>query len=121
MLIILTLGFMIWATPRSMVVTLDEARAMGGTHHPLLGFFGVMSAKNTVVNLMILTTFLSFVLYRRANRVSTKSWTATGMMVQWAAILVAAAVVVFYGVDRYLREAIVRLGLPVDPWVARPR
>ena len=63
MLIILTLGFMIWATPRSMVVTLDEARAMGGTHHPLLGFFGVMSAKNTVVNLMILTTFLSFVFY----------------------------------------------------------
>ncbi|HZN49464.1 MAG TPA: cytochrome ubiquinol oxidase subunit I, partial [Methylomirabilota bacterium] len=40
MLIILTIGFMVWATPRSMVVTLDEARAMGGTHHPLLGFFG---------------------------------------------------------------------------------
>src|SRR5438445_5144887 len=68
MLIILTVGFMVWATPRSMVVTLDEARAMGGTHHPLLGFFGVMSAKNTVVNLMILTTFLSYILYRRANR-----------------------------------------------------
>jgi len=64
MLIILTIGFLVWATPRSMVITLDEARAMGGTHHPLLGFFGVMSAKNTVVNLMILTTFLSYILYR---------------------------------------------------------
>src|SRR5262249_62221744 len=98
MLIILTLGFMIWATPRSMVVTLDEARAMGGTHHPLLGFFGVMSAKNTVVNLMILTTFLSFVLYRRANKIPTKSWVKTGMAIQWAAFAAAAAVVVFYGV-----------------------
>src|SRR5437870_9427921 len=108
MLIIRTLGFIIWATPRSMVVTLDEARAMGGTHHPLLGFFGVMSAKNTVVNLMILTTFLSFVLYRRANRISTRSWTKTGMAVQWAAFAVAAAVVIFYGVYGYFVESLVR-------------
>ena len=113
MLLILTIGFMIWATPRSMVITLDEARAMGGTHHPFLGFFGVMSAKNTVVNLMILTTFLSFVLYRRANRVSVKSWAGTGMAVQWAAFFVAAAIVVFYGVYGYFVESIVRIGFSV--------
>jgi len=113
MLLILTIGFMIWATPRSMVITLDEARAMGGTHHPFLGFFGVMSAKNTVVNLMILTTFLSFVLYRRANRVSVKSWVGTGMAVQWAAFFVAAAVVVFYGVYGYFVESMVRIGFSV--------
>src|SRR5437667_489440 len=113
MLLILTIGFMIWATPRSMVITLDEARAMGGTHHPFLGFFGVMSAKNTVVNLMILATFPSFVLYRRANRVSVKSWVGTGMAVQWAAVFVAAAVVVFYGVYGYFVESIVRIGFSV--------
>ncbi|OLC33787.1 MAG: hypothetical protein AUH81_13440 [Candidatus Rokubacteria bacterium 13_1_40CM_4_69_5] len=97
MLLILTIGFMIWATPRTMVITFDEARAMGGTHHPVLGFFGVMSAKNTVVNLMILTTFLSYILYRRANRISTKPWVRTGMGVQWAAFAVAAVIVVFFG------------------------
>jgi len=113
MLLILTIGFMVWATPRSMVITLDEARAMGGTHHPFLGFFGVMSAKNTVVNLMILTTFLSFVLYRRANRVSVRSWVGTGMAVQWAAFFVAAAIVVFYGVYGYFVESIVRIGFSV--------
>jgi cytochrome bd ubiquinol oxidase subunit I len=113
MLIILTIGFMVWATPRSMVITLDEARAMGGTHHPLLGFFGVMSAKNTVVNLMILTTFLSFVLYRRANRVSTRPWVRTGMAIQWAAFATAAAVVVFYGVYGYFVESMVRIGFSV--------
>ena len=113
MLIILTIGFMVWATPRSMVVTLDEARAMGGTHHPLLGFFGVMSAKNTVVNLMILTTFLSYILYRRANKLPTKPWVKTGMAVQWAAFGAAAAIVVFYGVYGYFVESIVRIGFSV--------
>ena len=86
---------------------------MGGTNHPVLGFFGVMSAKNTVVNLMILTTFLSFVLYRRANRVSTKSWVSAGMRLQWAAIFVAAIVVVFYGVYGYFVESMVRIGFSV--------
>jgi len=113
MLFVLVIGFIIWATPRSMVVTLDEARAMGGTHHPTLGFFGVMSAKNTVVNLMILTTFLSFVLYRRANRVSTRPWVRTGMLVQWLAFAAAAVVVVFYGVYGYFVESIVRIGFSV--------
>jgi cytochrome bd-type quinol oxidase subunit 1 len=113
MLIILTIGFMVWATPRSMVVTLDEARAMGGTHHPLLGFFGVMSAKNTVVNLMILTTFLSYILYRRANKLPTKPWVKTGMAVQWAAFGAAAVIVVFYGVYGYFVESIVRIGFSV--------
>jgi cytochrome bd-type quinol oxidase subunit 1 len=113
MLIILTIGFMVWATPRSMVVTLDEARAMGGTHHPLLGFFGVMSAKNTVVNLMILTTFLSYILYRRANKIPTAAWVKTGMAIQWAAFGAAAVVVVFYGVYGYFVESIVRIGFSV--------
>src|SRR5918994_153527 len=113
MLIILAIGFMVWATPRSMVVTLDEARAMGGTHHPLLGFLGVMSAKNTAVNLMILTTFLSFVLYRRANKIPTRTWAKTGMAVQWTVFAAAAAIVVFYGVYGYFVESLVRLGFSV--------
>jgi cytochrome bd-type quinol oxidase subunit 1 len=113
MLLVLTVGFIIWATPRSMVVTLDEARAMGGTHHPVLGFFGVMSAKNTVVNLMILTTFLSFILYRRANRVPTKPWARTGMLLQWAAFFIAAVIVIFYGVYGYFVESMVRIGFSV--------
>src|SRR2546423_8504260 len=113
MLIILAIGFMVWATPRSMVVTLDEARAMGGTHHPLLGFFGVMSAKNTVVNLMVLTAFLAFILYRRANKLPTKPWVKTGMAIQWAAFAAAAAVVVFYGIYGYFVESIIRIGFSV--------
>src|SRR5438067_889454 len=101
------------ATPRTLVVTRDEVRAMGGTHHPVIGVFGVMSAKNTVVNLMILTTFLSYVLYRRANRVSTRSWAGPVMAVQWAAMGIAAAIVTYYGVKGYFVESIVRIGYSV--------
>jgi cytochrome bd-type quinol oxidase subunit 1 len=68
MLGVLTVCFLVWLTPHSLVASLEEARKMGGAHHPMLGVFGVMSAKNTVVNLMILTTFLSFLLYRRGNK-----------------------------------------------------
>ena len=51
---------------------------MGGSHHPFLNVLGVMSAKNTAVNLMILTTFLSFLIYRRANTRPTVPWARTG-------------------------------------------
>jgi cytochrome bd-type quinol oxidase subunit 1 len=113
LILILAAGFMVWATPHSMVVTLEETRAMGGTHHPVLGLLGVMSAKNTAVNLMILTTYLSFLLYRRANKVSQKSWAKTAMGIQWGLFGAAAAVVIFFGVYGYFVESIVRIGFSV--------
>ncbi len=113
LIMVIAAGFMVWATPRSMVVTLQETRAMGGTHHPVLGFLGVMSAKNTAVNLLILTTFLSYLLYRRANRISTQSWAGAGMAAQWVILGLAAAVVMFYGVYGYFVDSIVRIGFSV--------
>jgi cytochrome bd-type quinol oxidase subunit 1 len=113
LLLVLTLGFMVWATPRTLIVSLDEVRQMGGTHHKVLGVLGVMSAKNTAVNLMILTTFLSYLLYRRANREATVPWARTGMASQWGILAAAAGIVVFYGVYGYFVEAIVRIGFSV--------
>ena len=68
LLLVLTLGVLVWATPHNPVVTAEEQTRIGGAFHPLLGVLGVMSAKNTAVNLMILTTFLSFLFYRRAGK-----------------------------------------------------
>jgi len=113
LIMILAAGFIVWATPRSMVLTFEETRAMGGTHHPVLGVLGVMSAKNTAVNLMILTTFLSFLLYRRANKVSLKPWASKGITIQWGVFGLAAAIVTFYGVYGYFVESIVRIGFSV--------
>jgi len=113
MLAILVIGFIVWATPHSMIADREELAAMGGTHHPFLGVLGVMSAKNTAVNLMILTTFLSFLLYRRANRIPTVSWAKTGTLTQGALMGVCALVVLFYGVYGYFVPAIVRIGFSV--------
>src|SRR5262249_55557854 len=74
MLIILLVCLGVWMTPHSLVASLEEARKMGGTHHPLLGVFGVMSAKMTVANLMILVTFMSFIMYWRAGKRETATW-----------------------------------------------
>src|SRR5438034_4088230 len=60
LLVVLVLGALVWGTPHTMIADSRELAAMGGSHHPLLGALGVMSAKNTAVNLMILSTFLSF-------------------------------------------------------------
>ena len=109
LVIVLALGFMVWATPRSLIASLSEVRRMGGPDHPFLRFFGVMSAKNTAVNLMILATFLSYLLYRRANREPTVSWAKKGMLFQWLAFAVAASVVVALGVQGFFVEAIVRI------------
>jgi hypothetical protein len=109
LLLVIALGFMVWATPRSLIVSLEEVRRMGGTEHRFLRFFGVMSAKNTAVNLMILTTFLSYLLYRRANRIATVPWARVGMTVQWITFGLAAAAVVFLGVRGYFVEAINRI------------
>jgi cytochrome bd-type quinol oxidase subunit 1 len=113
MLVVLILGVIVWATPHTMIANREELAAMGGTHHPFLGVLGVMSAKNTAVNLMILTTFLSFMLYRRANKEPVVGWARTGTLVQGVLFAVSAAVVLFYGIYGYFVSAIVRVGFSV--------
>jgi cytochrome bd-type quinol oxidase subunit 1 len=113
MMLILALGFIVWATPRSIIATGSEMAAMGGSHHPFLGLFGVMAAKNTAVNLMILTTFVSFMFYRRGNRIPAVPWAKQGRIAQAAAVLAAAGVVLFYGVYSYYVPSITRIGFSV--------
>ena len=113
LLILVALCFAVWATPRSIIATVSETRAMGGASHPQLGYLGVMSAKNTAVNILILTTYVSFLLYRRSGRTPTVSWARLGNALQAGIALLAAAVVIFLGVLGYFVEARVRIGLSV--------
>ena len=113
LLIAIVLCFMVWATPRSIIATVSEIRAMGGSAHPVLGFLGVMSAKNTAVNILILTTFMSFLLYRRTGKVATVAWAKTGNAAQLFIFAGVAIFVIFLGVYGYFVEATVRIGLSV--------
>jgi cytochrome bd-type quinol oxidase subunit 1 len=113
LLIGIALCFMVWATPRSIIATVSEIRAMGGSSHPILGYLGVMSAKNTAVNILILTTFMSFLLYRRTGKVATVPWAKQGHTAQLAIFALVAIFVIFLGVYGYFVEATVRIGLSV--------
>jgi cytochrome d ubiquinol oxidase subunit I len=113
LLIVIAVCFAVWATPRSIIATASETRAMGGASHPQLGYLGVMSAKNTAVNLLILATYVSFLLYRRSGRTPTVSWARLGNALQLGISALAAAVVIFLGVLGYFVEASVRIGLSV--------
>ncbi|RMD96710.1 MAG: hypothetical protein D6814_10910 [Calditrichaeota bacterium] len=105
--------FLVWATPHSLVATVEEARKMGGSHHPMLGVLGVMSAKNTAVNILILTTYISFLLYRRSNKEATVPWARKGNIIQFSIFAVVVIFVIFLGVYGYFVEAKVRIGLSV--------
>lgn len=109
MLVILLLCLGVWMTPHSLVASLEEARKMGGTHHPLLGVFGVMSAKMTVANLMILVTFMSFIMYWRAGKEETATWAKVAKAVMGGVLVVAGLVVIVLGVWGYFVPAIVRI------------
>jgi cytochrome bd ubiquinol oxidase subunit I len=113
LLIGIALCFAVWATPRSIIATVSEVRAMGGSSHPILGFLGVMSAKNTAVNILILTTFMSFLLYRRTGKIATVTWAKMGHAVQLTIFAAVAVFVISLGVYGYFVEATVRIGLSV--------
>ena len=86
---------------------------MGGSVHPILGFLGVMSAKNTAVNILILTTFMSFLLYRRTGKIATVAWAKRGHAAQLTIFAAVAVFVIFLGVYGYFVEATVRIKLSV--------
>jgi cytochrome bd-type quinol oxidase subunit 1 len=110
LLVVIALCFAVWATPRSIISTASEVRAMGGASHPVLGYLGVMSAKNTAVNILILATFISFVLYLRSGRVPTVRWAKMADRLQVLILGGAASYVMFLGIRGYFVEASVRIG-----------
>ena len=109
MLIILLLCLGVWMTPHSLVASLEEAQKMGGTHHPLLGVFGVMSAKMTVSNLMVLVTFMSFIMYGRAGKQDTAGWAKAAKALMGGVLGLAAIAVIVLGVWGYFVPAIIRI------------
>lgn len=113
MVLVLIVCFTAWMTPHTIVMTPAELKAMGGAQHPVVGHFGVMSAKNTAVNIMITTTILCFLLYQRSNKKITVPWATVGNC--WiAAIFVGAAFnIIYLGVYGYFLPANQRVGLSV--------
>jgi hypothetical protein len=108
---VLTLALFIWLTPHTVMMSDGEVKAMGGAQHPVVGNYGVMSAKNGAVNVMILITALSFLYYRRANRTMTVSWITTGNIVIGTLYAVGMANVIWLSIYGFYLPAKIRVGL----------
>ena len=92
--IVIVGAFLVWFTPHTLVLTNEELKALGGPYHKYVGPIGIMPAKNTAVNLMILATYVSFLFYRRANKVATVSWVNAGNAMQ-VALFTAGVINIF--------------------------
>jgi cytochrome bd ubiquinol oxidase subunit I len=107
----LTLALFIWLTPHTVLMSPGELKAMGGAQHPVVGNYGVMSAKNGAVNVMILLTALSYLYYRRANRTMTVSWVNTGNVLIGSLFAVGLFNVIWLSVYGFYLPAKLRVGL----------
>jgi len=76
--IVIFFCFAVWLTPHNLPLSGEERALIGEQYHPFSKFFGVMAAKNAVVNLLILSTFFSFLLYKRANKGETMPFKSHG-------------------------------------------
>ncbi len=106
-------GFLVWVTPHSLILTPEEVRLLGGTHHKVLGPLGIMPAKNTAVNVMLVFTFLSFQMFYRSGRIPTVSWARTGNAVIAALYVAGIANIVAAGIYGYITPTVYKVGASV--------
>jgi len=107
----LTLALFIWLTPHTVMMSASEVKAMGGAQHPVVGNYGVMSAKNGAVNIIILITALSFIYYRRANRTMVVPWATKGNIVVGALFALGALNIIWLSIYGFYLPAKLRVGL----------
>jgi len=112
--LVLVLGFLVWVTPHNVIYTGSEIARLGGGNHPILGPLGIMPAKNIAVFCMLIFTFLSFQLYRRADKEITVAWKDWGNALLIAIYVVAVANVIFAGVYYgYFTNTVYKVGSSV--------
>ncbi|MFQ5683696.1 MAG: cytochrome ubiquinol oxidase subunit I [Candidatus Binatia bacterium] len=94
---ILLISFAVWLTPHNLPLSAAEQLAIGGQYHPVLKWLGLMSAKNAVVNLIILSTFFSFLLYRRGNKGKIRPFAEHGVTAKVILLSVGVLCALFLG------------------------
>src|SRR2546422_3897621 len=114
---VLCIGFLVFITPHTIVMTPAELKAMGGQQHPVLGNYGVMSAKNGAINTIITTTVLSFIMYQRGNKIPVVKWAPLGNAFLFGLFTMAYINIIWLAIYGYYIPANVRVGLSV-PQVA---
>ena len=109
--------FFVWFTPHTIAMTPSEMKAMGAAQHPVIGQFGVMSAKNGAINLMICLTALSYILYRRANHTIKVSWARLGNIGLGLLFFFGMVNIIWLAIYGFYIPANVRVGLSIPQGV----
>ena len=101
---------LVYITPHTMVMRAAELETIGGQQHPVIGNFGVESAKQPAIHLMLLATTWSLLTWRRARGETPGSPVPANL----AALFIAGgANLVWLGTMGYFIPANVRVGLSV--------
>lgn len=112
--VVLVVSFLVWFTPHTLVLTNSELKDLGGPYHKYLGVLGIMPAKNTAVNFLILFTYLSFMLYRRANKIATVSWVKAGNATQVALFVAGSINITILGVYHgYFTNTVIKVAASI--------
>src|SRR5207237_7005279 len=114
----LILSFLVWFTPHTLFMTGQETKAIGGAQHPVIGNFGVMSAKNGAINLMIVLSGITYVLYKRANKILTARWLRLGNLVIGTVFAGAILNIIGLAVYGFYLPANIRVGLSVPQFLS---
>lgn len=109
----MTAAFLVWLTPHTLVMKAAELKAIGGAQHPVVGNYGVMSAKNGAVNTMLMVTIIAFILYQRCNKIVTVKWATWGNAAIMAMFTIALTNNWWLAIYGYYIPANVRVGLSV--------
>ena len=112
--VVLVVSFLVWFTPHTLVLTNSELKDLGGPYHKYLGVLGIMPAKNTAVNFLILFTYLSFMFYRRSNKFVTVSWAKVGNAAQVALFVAGSINITILGVYHgYFTNTVIKIAASI--------
>jgi cytochrome d ubiquinol oxidase subunit I len=110
---ILTVCIMVYITPHTMVMTAKEVLDMHGHLHPVLGNYGVMSAKNVAVNIMIVVTMWSLILWWKCKFQEIDSVHKKYDGILLVAFIAGIVNLIWLGIYGYYIPANIRVGLSV--------
>jgi len=111
MMVVLAISFVIWVTPHTIPASGGEFKAMGGTQHPIVGYYGTMAAKNTAINTMILSFGLCYIIFQRCNKKITATWARWGNLAMILLFAASEAYIIYVGVYSFFIPANLRVQL----------
>ena len=111
---ILAICAAVYVTPHTLVMTPLELKQMGGQQHQVLGNYGVESAKQPAICIMILLTAWSILIWSWCSNLSARIMMGTRLIA--GAFLAATVNIVLLGVYGYSIPANVRVGLSIPMW-----